>query len=135
VLAHANLPAASQVVDNAAEMSKRRNWEALTWLDQASQYAQAVAQSNRILASGAGTITLEWFGLRQKRLLQNVEGGIDLLTCRSMPDFIRLQIALVRQNVEQIIDNSQRMAQLTAQVAQDTGQTLMGQPARDRSAV
>jgi hypothetical protein len=51
VLAHANLPAASQVVDNAAEMSKRRNWEALTWLDQASQYAQAVAQSNRILAS------------------------------------------------------------------------------------
>jgi hypothetical protein len=52
-----------------------------------------------------------------------------------MPDFIRLQIALVRQNVEQIIDNSQRMAQLTAQVAQDTGQTLMGQPARDRSAV
>ncbi|QRM35512.1 phasin family protein [Microvirga sp. VF16] len=131
----ANLHAASEIVDSVVETSKRQIPEALTWLDQASHHVQAVVQSNRILARGAGTITLEWFGLRQERLLKNVESGIDLLTCRSMPDVIRLQSALVRQNVEQMIDNSQRLTQLTVQVAQDASRIVAGQPARDRSAV
>ncbi|QRM32505.1 phasin family protein [Microvirga sp. VF16] len=128
----ANLHAASQVVDSATAMSKDQNRGARTWLDQASQYVQAVAQSNRILARGAGTITLEWFGLRQERLLKNIEDGIDLLACRSMPDLVRLQSALVRHNVERMIDNGQRLAQLTAQVAQEATRTITGQPEHDR---
>jgi hypothetical protein len=132
--AQATLHAASQVIDSATEMSKHQNREAQTWLDQASQSIQAVAQSNRILARGAGTITLEWFGLRQERLLKNLEGMTDLLSCRTIPDFVRLQSALVRQNVEQMIDNSRRVAQLTAQVAQEATRTLTVQPEPDRRA-
>jgi hypothetical protein len=129
-----NLHAASAIVSNATETVQRQKQEAVTWLDQASRYVQAVAQSNRILARGAGIVTLEWFGLRQERLQKTVEGGIDLLACRSVPDFIRLQSAVVRQNIEQMIDNTQRLTHLTAQVAQDAGRTLTGQSEQDRRA-
>jgi hypothetical protein len=128
----ANLHAASEIVVDATGMARRQNQKAVTWLDQASQSVQAVAQSNRILARGAGTITLEWLGLRQERVQKTVDGGIDLLACRSMPDVIRLQSALVRQNFEQMIDNSQRLAQLTVQVVQEVSRTVTGQVERDR---
>jgi hypothetical protein len=132
--AQATLHTASQVVDSATEMSKHQNRDAQTVLDQASQSIQAVAQSNRILARGAGTIALEWFGLRQEHLLKNLEGMTDLLSCRTMPDFVSLQSSLVRQNVERMLENSQRLAQLTAQVAQEATRTLTAQPEHDRRA-
>ena len=94
-------------------------------LDRAPQYVQAIARSNRILARGAGTIALEWFGLRQERLLKNLDGMNDLLACRSMPDLVSLQSALMRQNVEQMIGSSQRLGQISAQVAQEATQTIM----------
>jgi hypothetical protein len=92
---------------------------------------QAIARSNRILARGAGTIALEWFGLRQERLLKNFDRMNDLLACRSMLDLVSLQSSLMRQNVEQMIGDSQRLAQISAQVAQEATQTIMA-PTTDR---
>jgi vacuolar-type H+-ATPase subunit I/STV1 len=106
--------------------------EAQALFEQTPDYLQAIARSNRILAGGAGTITLEWFSLRQERLLKNLQGGIDLLNSRSIPDFISLQTSLVRGNIERAIENSQRLAQLSAQVAEEATRTLTGQPEHDR---
>ncbi|MBQ0818827.1 hypothetical protein KBI52_00830, partial [Microvirga sp. HBU67558] len=83
----------SEVVETSAQAVSElggRSLERLgrrtqTLADQVPDYLQAVARSNRILASGAGTITLEWFGLRQERLLKNLEGMNDLLSCRTIP--------------------------------------------------
>ncbi|MBQ0818833.1 hypothetical protein KBI52_00865, partial [Microvirga sp. HBU67558] len=77
--------AASELGGRALESFSRQGREALTLVDQMPDYLQAVARSNRILAGGAGTITLEWFGLRQERLLKNLEGMNDLLSCRTIP--------------------------------------------------
>jgi hypothetical protein len=124
--------AASEMGSRSLESLGRHGREALTLVDQMPDYLQAVARSNRILAGGAGTITLEWFGLRQERLLKNLEGMTDLLSCRTLPDFVSLQSALVRGNVERMLENSQRLAQLTAQVAQEATRTLTTQPKHDR---
>jgi hypothetical protein len=124
--------AASELGGRSQERLGRQGREALTLLDQTPDYLQAMARSNRILVGGAGTITLEWFGLRQERLLKNLEGMTDLLSCRTIPDFMSLQSALVRGNVERMLENSQRLAQLTAQVAQEATRTLTAQPEHDR---
>ncbi|WP_457093045.1 phasin family protein [Microvirga sp. P5_D2] len=124
--------AASELGGRSLENFSRQGREVRTPVDQMPEYLQAVARSNRILAGGAGTITLEWFGLRQERLLKNVEGMTDLLSCRTIPDFVNLQSALVRGNVERMLKNSQRLAQLTAQVAQEATRTLTAQPKHDR---
>jgi hypothetical protein len=117
--------AASEIIDRTTEVAADQGQAISNLLDHAPQYVQAIARSNRILARGAGTIALEWFGLRQERLLKNLDGMNDLLGCRSMPDFVSLQSSLVRQNVEQMIGNSQRLAQISAQVAQEATQTIM----------
>ncbi|WP_160195429.1 hemerythrin domain-containing protein [Microvirga sp. BSC39] len=124
--------AASEVSGRSLESFSRQGREALTLVDQMPDYLQVVARSNRILAGGAGNITLEWFGLRQERLLKNLEGMTDLLSCRTIPDFVNLQSALVRGNVERMLENSQRLAQLTAQVAHEATRTLTAQPEHDR---
>jgi hypothetical protein len=124
--------AASEMGGRSQERLGRQGREALTLLDQTPDYLQAMARSNRILVGGAGTITLEWFGLRQERLLKNLEGMTDLLSCRTIPDFVSLQSSLVRGNVERMLENSQRLAQLTAQVAQEATRTLTAQPEHDR---
>jgi hypothetical protein len=124
--------AASELGGRSLESLGHQGREALTLADQMPDYLQAVARSNRILAGGAGTITLEWFGLRQERLLKNLEGMTDLLSCRTIPDFVNLQSALVRGNVERMLENSQRLAKLTAQVAQEATQTLTVQPEHGR---
>jgi uncharacterized protein YjgD (DUF1641 family) len=121
----ASPPVASEIVDRATEVTARQAQMTSNLLDHAPQYVQAIARSNRILARGAGTIALEWFGLRQERLLKNLDGINDLLACRSMLDVVNLQGSLVRQNVEQMVGNSQRLAQVSAQVAQEATQTIM----------
>jgi hypothetical protein len=124
--------AASEVGGRSLESLSRQSREALTLVDQMPDYLQVVARSNRILADGAGTIALEWFGLRQERLLKNLEGMTDLLSCRTIPDFVNLQSSLVRGNVESMLANSQRLAQLTAQVAQEATRTLTAHPDHGR---
>ncbi len=126
--------AASELGDRALESLGRQGREAVTLVDQMPGYLQTIARSNRILAGGAGTITLEWVGLRQERLLKNLERMTDLLNCRTLPDFVSLQSALVRGNVERMLENSQRLAQLTAQVAQEATRTLTAQPEHGRRA-
>jgi hypothetical protein len=130
-MVQASLPVASEIVDRATEVTDRQGQMTSNLLDHAPQYVQAIARSNRILARGAGTIALEWFGLRQERLLKNLDGMNDLLACRSMPDLVTLQSSLMRQNVEQMIGNSQRLAQISAQVAQEATRTIMA-PTADR---
>ena len=127
----ASLPVASEIVDRATEVTARQAQVTSNLVDHAPHYLQAIARSNRILARGAGTIALEWFGLRQERLLKNLDGMNDLLACRSMLDLVNLQSSLVRQNVEQMIGNTQRLAQVSAQVAQEATQTIMS-PTADR---
>ncbi|MBQ0818821.1 phasin family protein, partial [Microvirga sp. HBU67558] len=70
----------------------------------------------------------------QERLLKNLEGMNDLLSCRTIPDFVSLQSSLVRGNVERMLENSQRLAQLTAQVAQEATRSLTAQPEHGRRA-
>jgi phasin protein/hemerythrin HHE cation binding domain-containing protein len=120
--------AASETAGRSINVLGRQNREALNLIDRASQYPQAIAQSSRILAHGAGTIALEWFGLRQERLLKNVDAMNELLTCRSVQDVVNVQRSFVRENLKSMIENNHRLVQLTTQVAQDATRTITAPP-------
>ena len=76
------------------------------------------------LARGVQDVSREWFELSQKRLLKNLDGLSSLAQCRSVPDFMAVQTALIRDNLEQTLDNSRRMAELTMQLADEASRIV-----------
>jgi hypothetical protein len=82
------------------------------------------------LARGVEDVSREWFELSQKRLRMNLDGLSSLARCRSVPDFVAVQTSLIRDNLEQTLDNSRRMAELTQQLAVKASQTVTVQAER-----
>ena len=79
------------------------------------------------LARGIQDVSREWFELSQKRLLKNLDGLSSLAQCRSVPDFMAVQTSLIRDNLEQTLDNSRRMAELTRQLADEASRIVTAQ--------
>lgn len=79
------------------------------------------------LARGVQDVSREWFELSQKRLLKNLDGLSSLAQCRSVPDFMAVQTSLIRDNLEQTLDNSRRMAELTRQLADEASRIVTAQ--------
>jgi hypothetical protein len=107
----------------AMQMFDRSGGEARGLTGQASEGFNIVAQSNTILARGFQDVSREWFELSQKRLQTNLDGLNALARCRSMNDFVTVQSSLIRDNLEQTVDNSRRIAELTIQLADEATRT------------
>ncbi|MPR13373.1 phasin family protein [Microvirga tunisiensis] len=60
----------------------------------------------------------------QKRLQHNIDGLQSLARCRSMTDFVEAQTTLLRDNLEQSMENSRRIAELTIQMADEAARTV-----------
>lgn len=130
--------ALQQVVENSfgafSELARRSTGQAMQMFGRpggetrgltegASENLKAVAQSNTILARGLQDVSREWFELSQKRLQTNLDGLNALARCRSMNDFVAVQSSLIRDNLEQTVDNSRRIAELTIQLADEATRT------------
>lgn len=103
----------------AMQIFARPGGEARGLAEQASDEIRSAAQPNAVLAQGLQDVSREWFELSQKRLQTNLEGLNALARCRSVNDFVAVQSSLIRDNLEQTVDNSRRMAELTMQLADE----------------
>lgn len=103
----------------AVQMFSRPTGDSQTITTEASHNLRAAAQSGTILARGLQDVSRECFELSQKRLQRNLDGLTALAKCRSMTDFVAAQTSLIRDNVEQTIDNSRRIAELAIQMADE----------------
>ncbi len=73
--------------------------------------------------------------MTQNRFQRNVEALTALSRCRSIPEFVAAQAALVRSNVELTLENSQRLTQLSMTVVTEaTGNVAAETPDRPRRA-
>jgi hypothetical protein len=90
---------------------------------QASEHLRAVAQSSTALARGVQDVSREVFELSQKRLQTNLDGLNQLARCRSLADLVAAQRSILRQNLEQTLDNSRRLAEMTLQVVDEATRT------------
>ena len=113
--------------DQAMQLFNPRTGDARSLGEETSRNLQAVAQSGTVLARGVQDVSREWFELSQKRLQKNLDGLSSLAQCRSVQDFMAVQTSLIRDNLEQTLDNSRRMAELTRQLADEATRTVTAQ--------
>jgi phasin family protein len=92
-----------------AEELARRSFENL----------QAVSDSSTALARGFQEASQLWFALAQERLTKNVEGISRLSRCRSPQDFIAMQSELAREAMQQAVETSRRIGQVSMRVADE----------------
>jgi hypothetical protein len=122
------LGTASELTQRSAEQALQllgfSGREGQELVEQASQDLQAVAQSATILARGLEDVSREWFDRSQDRVYLNLEGYQALLRCRTVHDLIAVQSSLVRRNLEQTVENSQRIAELMLDVSEQAGEVM-----------
>lgn len=112
--------------------SARQSWptldrpdgEGLGLTEEASHNLRTAVQAGTTLAHGLQDISREAFALSQRRWQRNLEGLNALARCRSMQDLIAVQSSLIRDNLEQSVENSRRMAELTLQMADEASRTV-----------
>jgi len=97
----------------------RTNAVALRLSEEAAHNLRAVAQSSTALAHGLQEVSREVVDRSQKRLQRNLDGLQALARCRSVTDFIEAQTALLRDNLEQTVENSRRLAEITIQMTHE----------------
>jgi hypothetical protein len=98
---------------------------------QAAESFQSVTQSSTALVRGFQEVSRECFQMSQNRLQMNVEALTALSTCRSFPELLAAQTALVRGNVELTAENAQRLAQLSVGLLEDVAGNVAGQRKRN----
>ena len=78
-----------------------------------------MAQSGTALVRGLQDVSREMVERSQQRVQRNFDGLQALARCRSMSDFVEAQSSLLRDNLEQTVENSRRLAELTIQMADE----------------
>jgi hypothetical protein len=98
--------------------------------EEAANNLRAAAQSSTALARGFQDVSREVADRSQKRLQRNLDGLQALARCRSMTDFVEVQSSLLRDNLEQTMENSRRIAELTIQMADEAVRSVTVQAER-----
>src|SRR5215203_3052311 len=91
---------------------------------QATQNLEAITQTGSVLVRGFQEVSREWLDLVQERLQKNAEGVTRLAQCRTLPDLAAVQSDLARDNLQQIIDVTRRVAERAMQVADEAGKAI-----------
>jgi phasin family protein len=89
-----------------------------------SQNLQAIAKSTTVLARGMQDVSQEWLGLVQDRMQKNLDGLGALTRCRTVPDLLEAQSALLRSNLTQMLENSRRIVELSSRIANEATETM-----------
>jgi len=87
--------------------------------EEATRNLRAAVHSGTALARGIQDVSRECFELSQKRMQRNLDGLNNLARCRTVADLLAAQSSLIRDNVEQTVDNSRRIAELAIQMADE----------------
>ena len=98
---------------------------------QSSENIGAVSQASTVLARGLQEASREWFGLARERLVKNIEAFGRLARCRSPQDLIVVQSDLARDNIQQAIETSRRVGQVSLRIAQEAAGILQTEAQRN----
>ncbi|QRM35516.1 phasin family protein [Microvirga sp. VF16] len=105
----------------------RVDGDALGLSEEAAHNLRAAAQSGTVLARGLQDASREVVDRSQKRLQRNFDGLQALARCRSVTDFVEVHSSLLRDNLEQTVENSRRIAELTIAMADEAARTVTRQ--------
>ena len=92
-----------------------------------TQNLQAVTQASTVMARGAQEVSQQLFGLMQGQLQRNLDAVSRIAGCRSVQDVIAVQSELVRDNLQQAIDTSRRVAEVSLKMSDEAAYTIQAQ--------
>ncbi len=105
-------------------MGSRAGGEVQGLTEEAAHNLRAVAQSSMAFARGLQEVSREVVTRSQQRLQRNLDGLQALARCRSMTDLVEVQSSLLRDNLEQTVETSRRLAELTLQMTDEATRTV-----------
>ncbi|HEY0836150.1 MAG TPA: phasin family protein [Azospirillum sp.] len=85
----------------------------------AQQNLDVLVQCGSVLMDGFQQVWREWLGLAQEVAQRHTDGVGAMMRSRSVQDFTSAQSALVRDEVEMLLNRSVKMSELSAKVAND----------------
>jgi hypothetical protein len=86
---------------------------------QAQQNLDVLVQCGGVLMDGFQQMWREWMGLAQEVAQRHTEGVGAMMRSRSVQDFYGAQSALVKDEVEMLLNRSVKLSELSAKVAND----------------
>ena len=133
-IVQSSLEMATQVtersVDQFAQVFGFSGRETEQTAQQSSQNIEAIAEASTVLAQGLQDISREWTSLAQNRFKRNLDGLNELLRCRTLPDLVAVQSGLLRENLESMLNNSRRIAEMSVQVASEAARKIAEENAK-----
>jgi hypothetical protein len=117
----------SKMATNLAERSAERFARACGISGEAAQQAteqssrnlESIMQSGTILAGGMQSISLELMNFARKRMEQCMHRVDALASCRTPQEVVAVQSDLIRDNLEDIIQSTRRIAEISTQMADE----------------
>jgi hypothetical protein len=86
--------------------------------EQSSRNVDAIVESSAVLTQGLDGISREWFDFARKRIEHNLQRFNDLARCRSPQQFAAVNSDILRDNIEDLLHSSRRVAEMSAQLAE-----------------
>jgi hypothetical protein len=90
---------------------------------QSARNVEAILHSSAIIADGVQTIAREWLTFVQNRAERNMERLEALANCRSVRDCIAAQTDLVRDNLQDLLQTTKRVAEVSTRMVDEAVQT------------
>src|SRR3954468_371980 len=91
---------------------------------QSTHNIETVSEASTILVRGFQDVSQELFGLAQERLRTNAEALKRIAECRSVQDLVTVQTELVRDNLQQLLDATRRVAQVSLRSVEEATRTM-----------
>jgi hypothetical protein len=88
-------------------------------MQQSSRNVEAILQSGAVLADGVQTISRELVTFAQHRAERNMDRLEALTGCRSVQDFIAAQTDMVRDHMEDFLQTTKRIAEVSTRMVDE----------------
>jgi len=98
-----------------------------------SKNIEAVSQASTVLVRGFQEVSQEMLELAQEKLKQNTEALSRIAQCRTVQDLVAAQSELIRDNLQQLLEATRRLAQLSLRSAEEAARTIEAEEATRRS--
>lgn len=90
---------------------------------QSARNVEVIMHSNALIADGVQTIAREWMTFVQHRAERNMETFEALTNCRSVQDCIAAQTNMVRDSIEDLLQATKRVAEVSTRMVDQAVQT------------
>ena len=92
--------------------------------EQSCANLERIVQSGTAIAGAMQSISREWLAFAQKRMHENIDSVDHLVSCRTPQELFTAQSDLVRNNIDDFIQSTRRVAELSLQMANEAAEKM-----------